>query len=151
MPMTEVVGRILGAMVALVLVLLAAWMLLRWMGSRMPGMGGGGASRLVKVLDRVNVGKGSCILLLRVQDKVLLVAMTEHGTEKLCEFDDPDGTMMPPVQAEVPAFSTALKDAARRMMGKEPQEPAGEPSDEQPPAPDNERAPGPEGGGGGAC
>lgn len=117
----------MGAMVALILVLLAAWLLLRWMNNRMPGMGSGGASRLVKVLDRVPVGKNSSILLLRVQDKVLLVAVTEHGAEKLCEFDDPDGLIAPDTPAgEVPGFAAVLKDTARKMMGKEPAQPAQE-------------------------
>lgn len=115
----EVIGRILGAVVALALVLVAAWMLITWLGKRVPGMASGSAVRLVKVLDRVNVGRSSCILLLRVQDKVLLVAMTEHGTEKLCEFDDPSGSMMPANLGEIPAFSAALKDAALRLVGKE--------------------------------
>lgn len=123
----DLVGRIMGALVALILVLLAAWMLLRWMNNRVPGMGGGGAARLVKVLDRVAVGRNSSILLLRVQDKVLLVAMTEHGAEKLCEFDDPDGTIAPDTPAgDVPGFAAVLKDTARKLVGKEPEKTAGE-------------------------
>ena len=121
MPM-ELVARISGAMLALVLVLLAAWLLLRWLNNHVPGMGGG-TTRLLKVLDRVAVGRNSSILLLRVQDKVLLVAMTDHDAEKLCEFDDPDGTIAPPVTAgQVPGFAAILKETAQKMVGKVPKD-----------------------------
>jgi flagellar biosynthetic protein FliO len=102
-----------STLLALVLVLFLAWLLLRWMNRRVPGMGGGG--RLIKVLDRTQAGKNSSILLLRVQDKVFLVAVSEHAIEKLYEFDDSDGQIAPPKAPEYASFSNTLKDAAKRF------------------------------------
>lgn len=120
----DIAGQMMGALVALILVLLAAWLLLRWVNKRLPGLGGGSTSRLVTVLDRVPIGRNSSILLLRVQDKVLLVAMTEHGAEKLCEFDDPDGMIAPDTPAaDVPGFAAVLKETALKMVGKQPARP----------------------------
>lgn len=114
----DAAAKILGTLAALVLVLLLAWLLLRWMNKRMPGVSGG-AQRAIKVLDRLPVGKNGTILLLRVQDKVLLVAVGERGAEKLYEFDDPDGKFDLPKPGGTTGFSDALKDAAKKMgLGK---------------------------------
>lgn len=120
----DLFGRLMGVLVVLVLVLLAAWMLLRWMNKKMPGMGTGGNARLIRVLDRVAVSRTSSILLLRVQDKVFLVAITEHGAEKLSEFDDPDGTITPPIPQEGSAFSSILLDTAKRFVRKDDKNPS---------------------------
>lgn len=111
----EYAGRFVAAIIALALVLACAWLLLRWMNRRVPGLSGG-ANRLIQILDRVSVGKTSSIILLRVQDKVILVAVSEHAMEKLYEFDDPDGEIALPPAAEFPNFSDALKDAAKRFQ-----------------------------------
>ena len=112
----DVTLRILGALLALVVVLLLAWLLLRWMNKRVPG--GGAGSKLIKVLDRVAVGRGCMLLLVRVQGKVILLAMGERVAEKLLEFDDPDGAFEPKIAAS-PSFAGALKDAAKRFGGKD--------------------------------
>lgn len=111
--MLEALGQILWVVIALALVLGLAWVLLRWMNKRVPGMGGG--ARLIKVLDRVALGKSGSLLLVRVQDKVLLVAFSERAVEKLCEFDDPDGTLSLPDVVDTPSFAAALKDAAAKI------------------------------------
>ncbi len=112
-------GRLLGVLVVLVLVLLAAWLALRWVNKKAPGVGTGGSARLIRVLDRVAISRTSSILLLRVQDKVFLVAMTEHGAEKLSEFDDPSGAIAPPPQGQGQAFSSILLDTAKRFVHKD--------------------------------
>ena len=106
----EAVARIIGAIFSLVFVLFLAYLLLNWLNKRMPGMSGG-AGRLIQILDRVPAGRGGTIMLLRVQEKVLLVAVTEKTATKLCEFDDPEGQIK---NAELPEnvhFSAVLKDA----------------------------------------
>ncbi|NLW78099.1 MAG: flagellar biosynthetic protein FliO [Ruminococcaceae bacterium] len=105
--------RVLGTIAALVLVLFLAWLLLRWMNKRMPGMSGSG--KMIKVLDRTAAGKNSSILLLRVEDKVLLVAISEHAIEKLCEFDDPDEQIKPPPTPDYPSFSSTLRNATKNL------------------------------------
>ena len=108
--------RIALTLGALVLVLVLAWLLLRWMNRRVPGMGGApGAGRLIRVLDRLPVNRDCQLMLVKVRDRVVLLAVSAHHTEKLCEFDDADGTFAPAVAAESPTFSAALKDAARKF------------------------------------
>lgn len=110
----EITVRMFGLVAALALVLFLAWAVMRWMNKRLPGLGGGGGGRLIHVLERMPVGKSGQLLLVRVQDKVLFVAVSEHNAEKLCEFDDPEGLITGPEVMENPSFSEALKDA----MGK---------------------------------
>ncbi len=112
----DVYLRIIGALAALVVVLLLAWLLLRWMNRRVPGMAGN--AKMIKVLDRVSVGKGGMLMLVRVQDKVILLVAGDHVAEKLLEFDDPDGAFEPKIAAS-PSFAGALKDAAKRFGGKD--------------------------------
>lgn len=109
----EIVLRILGAIVSLGVVLLLAWLVLRFVNRSVPGFSGSSA-RMIKVLDRVSFGRNSSLLLIRVQDTVMLVACSEHAIEKLCEFDDPEGKLQPPKPAENVNFAAALKDAAAK-------------------------------------
>ncbi len=106
--------RVVMTILALALVLFLAWALLRWMNRRMPGMAGGGAARMIKVLDRVQAGKSSTLLLVRVQDKVFLLGAGDRGVDKICEFDDPEGKLLPPAIGEPPSFAAALRDAAAK-------------------------------------
>lgn len=112
-------STLLGAVFALALVLFCAWVILRFINKRIPGLSGGASGRLIKVLDRVNVTRSSCILLLRVEEKVLLVSMTEHSSETLCEFQDPEGKIVQPPAEPLPDFSTAMKDAIQRLSKKD--------------------------------
>lgn len=109
--------QIVMMLLALALVLFLAWFILRWMNKRVPGMGGTGNGKFVKVLERVPTGKSGSIMLIRVENKVILVAVTEHAVEKLCEFDDPEGNLDLPVQ-EFPSFASALKDAGKKFSKK---------------------------------
>lgn len=112
----ETILRILGAIAALALVLFLAYVILRWLNKRMPGVGGGASSgRMITVLDRVTLGKNSSILLVRVQDRVFLVGISEHAVQTLAEFDDPDGELTLPAAGENPGFSAAMKDAVAKM------------------------------------
>ncbi len=106
----EAAARIIGAIFSLVFVLFLAYLLLNWLNKRMPGMSGG-AGRLIQVLDRISAGRNGSIMLLRVQDKVLLVAVTDKTATKLCEFDDPEGKIKNAETAESMNFSAVLKDA----------------------------------------
>ncbi|MDL2252713.1 flagellar biosynthetic protein FliO [Ruminococcaceae bacterium OttesenSCG-928-I18] len=110
----EIILRILGAIVALAVVLFLAWFTLRWLNKRVPGMPGGGG-RLINILDRVSFGKNSSLLLVRVQNKVFLVAMSEHAIQAVHEFDDPDEEMKLPEQGEALPFSDALKQAVSKL------------------------------------
>lgn len=114
MSFLEVVFRLLGAIAALAFVLFLAWVVLRWAGKHTAGSSAR-SGRMIQILDRVSTGRNSSVLLLRVQDKVLVVAMSEHAIEKLCEIDDPGQEFKQPETPESVSFSVALKDAVSKM------------------------------------
>lgn len=122
----ETILRIIGALAALALVLFLAWFILRWLGGRMNGVSGGG-KRLLNVLDRVSCGRNSSLLLVRVQEKVFFIAVSEHAIEKIGEFDDPNGELQLPPPGEMIPFSEALRQAAQKLKKpKGPDEPGGD-------------------------
>lgn len=119
MPVFELVLRFLGAIVALAFVLFLAWLTLRFMNKRVPGFGTG-TGRMIKILDRVGTGRGSSLMLIRIQDKVMLIAQSEHAIEKLCEFDDPENLIVSLEPENTMDFSAALKDAVAKFgQGKQ--------------------------------
>lgn len=99
-----------GTMFTLVAVLLLAWFLLRWLTKRMPAQAG---SRHIKLLDRVAVAPDKCLVLVRVAEKTMLVGMSSHAIEKLCDIEDPEGAL--DAQPDPAAFKTMF---AERMRGK---------------------------------
>ncbi|MDL2327177.1 flagellar biosynthetic protein FliO [Ruminococcaceae bacterium OttesenSCG-928-A11] len=124
--MWEVVRDLVTTLLALVLVLVLAWLALRWLNRRMPGMGGGSTERLIKVLDRVTVGKSTVLVLVRVKDTVMLVAVSDHAVEKLAEYDAAGGAFDIQKAAQTnPSFADALRDtlAKSRFGGGRRQSP----------------------------
>ena len=113
----EVVLRILGAILALAFVLFLAWFCLRFLNRRIPGFGGGGG-RMITVLDRVNLGKNNGLFLVRVEDKVFLIGMSEHAVSTIREFDDPEGKLTLPERPENIPFTEALKEAAAKLKDR---------------------------------
>lgn len=114
--MGETIVRILSAIAALALVLVLAYLFLRWLNRRVPGVGAGSApGKMITVLDRVTLSRTSSILLVRVQDRVFLVGISEHAIETLAELDDPEGKLKLPDPGDNPTFSAALKDAVGKM------------------------------------
>lgn len=100
----------MGTMLTLAAVLLVAWFLIKWLMKRTPMQNG---SRHIKLLDRVAVAPDKCLLLVRVAEKTMLVGMTSHAVEKLCDIEDPEHVL----DAETPAES--FKNVfAERMRGK---------------------------------
>lgn len=143
--MWEAIREIGGVILALVLVLLLAWLVLRWLNNRMPGLGGGSTERMIRVLDRVAVGKNVVVLLVRVKDTVMLVAVSDHAIEKLAEFDAADGSFdVKKAAAENPSFAAALKDAVAKtklpLFGKAADKTEGAAQEDEP-APDGTGTP----------
>ena len=83
-------ASLMGTMIILALVLALSWFALRWLTRRMPTQMG---SRHIKLLDRIAVAPDKCLLLVRVAEKTMLVGMTSHAVEKLCDVEDPDHTL----------------------------------------------------------
>ena len=120
----DVILKILGAIVALGVVLFLAWFTLRLLNKRMPGMSGGN-NRLIQVLDRVAFGKNGSLLLVRVQDKVFLVAISEHAIQTVHTFEDPDEIMKLPQLNETIPFSDAFKQAVSKLTKPKDDGPGG--------------------------
>lgn len=109
--------KIVGALAALAFVLFLAWLVLRWIGKRTQGVGNA-QQRHIKVIERMQVGRNSTLLLLKLNAKVLLVAVSERGAEKLYEFDDEDGKFDFKRPEALPSFAEALKSATKRFGSK---------------------------------
>lgn len=106
------VGTILSALVALIFVLLLAYYVLRWVGRRMPAQMG---SSKIKVLDRVVLGQDKCLVLVSVAEKVMLVGMSNGAVEKICDVENTEDLIDPPVQTS--SFSDALKESLKKNLG----------------------------------
>lgn len=104
-------GALFTTFAALVGVLLLAWALLRWMGKRMPGQVG---SRQIKLLDRVAVAPDKCLLLVRVADRTMLVGMSSHSVEKLCDIDDPEGLLEQPANPDKGSFASIMLERMKQ-------------------------------------
>ncbi len=117
MGLGETVLRILGTLLALVFVLALAWFILHWLNSRTGNLGGFARSgRLLQVLDRMTIGKNSTLLLVRVQSKVYLIAVSDHSIQTINEWDDPEHTIQaPPPPENLLSFQDALKEAAKKL------------------------------------
>lgn len=103
--MFETVAAVLSTLAALVLVLAAAWLLLKWMGKTTQGQR---TSRYITILDRIMVGQDKCLLLISVAGKKMLLGMSNGAVTKLCDIEDDADT----IQAVEPqSFSNLLQSA----------------------------------------
>lgn len=101
---------ILSTITALAFVLLLAYVLLRWMGQKMPAQTG---SHHIKVLDQVMLGRDKCLMLVRVAEKTVLVGMSPNSVDQICEIEDPENLLDIPAP-EQPRFSDYLKDSLKK-------------------------------------
>ncbi len=127
MGLGETVLRILGSLIALVFVLALAWFVLHWLSSRTGSAYSFGRSgKLLQVLDRLAIGKNSSMVLVRVQSKVYLIAISEHCIQTINEWDDPDETIKaPPPPENLLSFQDALKEAAKKLKKSDHQDGSG--------------------------
>lgn len=109
----ESILTILSALAALIFVLAVAYVTMRWMGQKLPTQS---VSRIIKVRDRVMVGQDKCLLVVEVGDKVMLIGMTSHAVEKLCELDDPQLILDAKV-SNGQGFSAVFKDTLKKGWG----------------------------------
>lgn len=66
-----------------VLLMLLMWFVMRWLSRK--GFGGG-RSKHMEVLDRLVISRDSCILLLRVADRVFAVSAGKDSSSLICEL-----------------------------------------------------------------
>lgn len=78
---------------------------------------GGGAGRMVEVLDRVALGQEKQLLVVKTAGKVLLLGVTAHRIEKIEELDAarlPE----PPAAAQNSDFRSMFKGVLESRKGK---------------------------------
>lgn len=109
----ETVGLMLGMLASLAAVLLLAWFLLRWMGRR-TALQSLSTDRKIQILDRVVISADKYLVLVRVAEKTVLVGMSTHAVQAVCEIEDPEGVLDLPAQEKENKFSAMLGDYMSR-------------------------------------
>lgn len=82
------IGSVLSVLFALmmfILMLAAAYIATKVIGRKLTVQSG---SKMIKVIDRVAVAPNKSLLIIKVTDKTMLVGMTEHNIQKLCDLDN---------------------------------------------------------------
>lgn len=106
------IGTILAALAALAIVLLLAYVALKWMGQKLPTQN---ASRHIKVLDRMVLGREKYLMLVRVAEKTVLVGVSTNSVEKICEIEDPEAMLEVPAPQGV-SFADVLKESLKKGL-----------------------------------
>lgn len=108
---------VLGTLVGFVLLLVLAWWAVRLLGKGYGYGAGGSASRSLQVLDRMPLGGEKQLLVVKAAGRVLLLGVTAHHVEVLCELDE---SQLPP-PAETPGsspFLAAFRQALDQKKGR---------------------------------
>ena len=108
------IGTILFAIIALVGVLVLAYLTTRWLSSSSLGRRGKG---IIEILDRQPAAQDKSLLVVRVGKKILLVGVSSQNITKLTELDEDDiSAASSPSDQD---FASALKSAlAKGPEGK---------------------------------
>lgn len=110
----------IGAFLLFLLVLAGAYFATRWIGRHYSAVGGGSAN--LKVLERLNIGKESALMIVEAAGKTFLAGCTPHSIQILCELDPQELQQpQPPGMAGTPDFAAILKRFENRLHG-DPQE-----------------------------
>ncbi len=106
-------------LLALVFVLGVMWVLARW--ARKP-MGSGKADRVMSVLARQQISRGSSVTVLRVMDRALVLGVTEQGVRLITE------TELGPIEAALATEPAGSRRPRLRLpVGAGTNEPSNEP------------------------
>ncbi len=106
------IGTILFAIIALVGVLVLAYLTTRWLSSSSLGRRGKG---IIEILDRQPAAQDKSLLVVRVGKKILLVGVSSQNITKLTELDEDDiSAASSPSDQD---FASALKSALGRRLG----------------------------------
>lgn len=74
----------------------------------------------LKVLDRVNIGRDSMLLIVSVCGRVILLGVTAQRVEKLCDLDISEEEYMS--EEQPPDFKAVLASAFFKKQDKNPEE-----------------------------
>lgn len=107
---------VLGSLIGFVLLLVLAWWAARFVG-RGYGYNGSG-SRSLQVLDRLPMGGEKQLLVVKAAGRVLLLGVTAHRVEVLCELDE-SRLPPPPAAPGNSPFLAAFQRAMDQRKGRE--------------------------------
>lgn len=85
----------------------------KWLNRRMYSVTG----KTVRVLERENLGQDKCVVIVKAGSKYMLLGVTQHHIDKLCDLDEDDISEQlktPPAPAGGKSFLENLKIAAKQ-------------------------------------
>ena len=85
----------------------------KWLNRRMYSVTG----KTVRVLERENLGQDKCVVIVKAGSKYMLLGVTQHHIDKLCDLDENDISEQlkaPPAPAGGKSFLENLKIAAKQ-------------------------------------
>lgn len=111
--MPQDVWSLLGMLAAVVLILAMAYGVSKWVAGRGPLYAGGGrGAEALCVLRQISVGRNERLLLVRLQERCLLVGVTAGGMTLLAELTREEAAQWLQKQdgPAAPSFLDALKE-----------------------------------------
>ena len=94
-------------------VIALAYYATKWLSKRYVTQGQ--KTKYMKVIDRIGLGQDRTLNIVQVGEKVMLLGVTQHRIEKICDIDIAD---MPIVQENQSAsFTNVLKDTLKNNWG----------------------------------
>lgn len=99
--------------IVLILVVALAYFASKWLGKRYATQGQ--KTKYLKVLDRVSLGTDRTLCIIKVGEKAMLLGVTQHSIEKICDIDIED---LPVDQSGQQAnFANTLKSTLKNTWG----------------------------------
>ncbi len=77
----------------------------------------GSAAKHIKIIDKVFIGKDKTLLIIQSAGKTMLLGVTAHHIEKLCDLDEQELSLIVPDTSE-PAFLDMFKNALKNLRGE---------------------------------
>lgn len=95
----------LGMLLVLIVILYLTYICTRYVGRRAGGIGSGGTSQNMRILEQRMLGRDSSIAMVQVGERVLLVGISPQSITLLTEIDDESILKsIPPVTEEASAI-----------------------------------------------
>ncbi|MCI8608136.1 MAG: flagellar biosynthetic protein FliO [Firmicutes bacterium] len=82
---------LIGILLLMVAILVAAWAFTRWAGRSLGAAGSFGGSKRLQILDRISLDRNQSILVVRAGDRYFLVSSGGSGASLLAELSYEEG------------------------------------------------------------
>lgn len=107
----ESVWSLIGMLAAVLAILALAYWTTRAVGRHGGGIPGGAGERL-RVLCRLSLGRDGALVLVRLQERCLLLGVTEHGVTLLKELEGDEAAewLAEPEKSAPPSFMEILRE-----------------------------------------